>query len=259
MIPNFENRFQIESGKWIHEQADEYEVEARKTLGRLFSKWRPWPLFYHLRSGGHVAASHAHVGNSLRVRLDIDNFFGSISRNRVVRALKRVGFSYEEADDFARKSTVPFNSGFVLPFGFVQSTALATLVLQKSPLGAALKDMRDRDFTVTVYVDDIIISGDVDPSEMEKEFDKLFRQARRSRFSFSSSKIAGPEPSIRAFNLILSPDLVSVAEDRFSEFSEEVDTEGDTPKVRAILGYVKTVNQKQYDYLANLLTDAEGS
>lgn len=259
MIPNFENRFQIESGKWIHEQADEYAEEARHALRRLFSKWRPWPMFYHLRSGGHVAASHAHVGKPLRVRLDIDNFFGSISRNRIVRALKRVGFTYEEADDFARKSTVPFNSGFVLPFGFVQSTALATLVLQKSPLGATLKDMNDRGFTVTVYVDDIIVSGNVDALPLESEVNKLFQEAKKSNFSFNSRKLAGPTPAIRAFNLILSPNAVYVAEDRLLEFSEIIDKEGNSARAQAIMGYVKTVNHEQYDRLASRLTEAAGS
>lgn len=257
MIPNFENRFQIESGKWIHEQADEYEIEARKTLNKLFRRWRPWLLFYHLRTGGHVAASHEHLGKALRVRLDINDFFGSITRNRIVRALKRVGFSYEDADDFARKSTIPFNGCFVLPFGFVQSTALATLVLQQSPLGAALKNLQDRGFSVTVYVDDIIISGDVDASELEKEVQRLFKEAERSKFSFNTSKIAGPQPSIRAFNLILSEESVTVAKDRFRQFQEEIESEGDSAKTRAIVGYVKTVNTDQYEQLKKALPEAE--
>jgi hypothetical protein len=60
-------------------------------------------------------------------------------------------------------STVPFRpvgadkTSFVLPFGFVQSPLMAGLCLANSKLGATLARLAKK-FTVTVYVDDIVIS-----------------------------------------------------------------------------------------------------
>ena len=43
--------------------------------------------FYHYRKGGHVVALHGHLQNRLFFKIDIQNFFYSISRNRIAAAL----------------------------------------------------------------------------------------------------------------------------------------------------------------------------
>ena len=79
--------------------------------------------FYHYKKGGHVAALHAHIENRLFFKIDIQNFYYSIARMRVTRALRHWG--YRGAGTFSKWSCVsnPLASAsrHVLPIGFVQS------------------------------------------------------------------------------------------------------------------------------------------
>ena len=73
-------------------------------------------------------------------------------------------FGYKIAREIAEKSTVqcPHSNvkKYVLPFGFVQSPILASFCLHKSRLGVYLDKLYESgDFKVSVYMDDIIISG----------------------------------------------------------------------------------------------------
>jgi hypothetical protein len=60
--------------------------------------------FYHYRKGGHVVALHGHLQNRLFFKIDIQNFFYSISRNRIAAALHHAGFFW--ARTFAKWSSV---------------------------------------------------------------------------------------------------------------------------------------------------------
>src|SRR6056297_3097158 len=48
-------------------------------------------FYYHLRDGGHVAAIHSHRPNTHFCKIDLENFFYSVARNQVVRALRSIG------------------------------------------------------------------------------------------------------------------------------------------------------------------------
>jgi hypothetical protein len=72
-------------------------------------------------------------------------------------------FSHDEALRIATASTVRHpddNARRILPYGFIQSPLLASLVLHESTLGKYLDALhRDERFVVAVYMEDIIISG----------------------------------------------------------------------------------------------------
>jgi hypothetical protein len=130
--------------------------ELKRKVERRFS---PPSFYYHLRDGGHVAAIHAHRSKKYFARVDIENFFYSISRNRVARALRQLDLAGSER--YAKWSTVknPYsNPSYSLPYGFIQSPILASIVLAQSPLGACLTEIAER-VLVSVYMDDIAISG----------------------------------------------------------------------------------------------------
>jgi hypothetical protein len=97
--------------------------------------------FYHYNKKGrrHVAALHAHIENTLFFKIDIQNFYHSIARMRVTRALRHWG--YPGAGTFSKWSCVvnPLANRHELPIGFVQSPLLATLVLMKSPVAQAIE------------------------------------------------------------------------------------------------------------------------
>ena len=175
-------------------------------------------FYYHLRSGGHVAALHAHRNNKFFARLDIEKFFYSIARNRVARSLKHAGV--ERPIHFAKWSTVrnPYpTDGYVLPYGFVQSPILASLVLKDSAIGRALSQI-SKHLTVSVFVDDISISGGDIKSTIEG-FEYLEAAFVESGFNTNSAKTRSPAEEIDAFNCDLRHKSTTVLLSRISEFN----------------------------------------
>lgn len=139
----------------------------------------------------------------------------------------------------------------ILPYGFVQSPLLASLALHKSALGKYLDELHgDRRFVVTVYVDDIIISGS-DHAELGDALSGLKTKAERSRFAFSDEKEQGPSTSISAFNIELATGSpLSVLPPKLEEFRDAFRASTTSELQRAgIQGYVRSVNQIQADSL----------
>src|SRR3546814_2308894 len=97
-----------------------------------------------------------------RSSLDLRRFFDQIARTKVHRALKVIGLPHTDAWEMACDSTVdkrPPHRAFSLPFGFVQSPIVASVVLAQSALGGAIRRLSRDGMTITVYVDDITLSG----------------------------------------------------------------------------------------------------
>jgi hypothetical protein len=71
------------------------------------------------KKGGHVAALHEHLNNALFFRIDIQNFYYSIARMRVTRALR--DWRYPGAGTFAKWSCV-VNPGPGPKFSFLSAS-----------------------------------------------------------------------------------------------------------------------------------------
>ncbi|MEL7700049.1 reverse transcriptase domain-containing protein, partial [Citromicrobium bathyomarinum] len=167
------------------------------------------PIYYHLRKGGHVAAIHDHRKNKLFARIDIANFFYSISRRRVQSALERTGIGNERF--YAKWSTVsnPFgNPPYALPYGFPQSTILASLVVASSDVGRHLCGLPD-DVHVAAYVDDISLSSD-DGDALEAAYETTLRALAADGFAISTEKLRPPSEAIDIFNCDLSEGVTTV-------------------------------------------------
>ncbi len=178
------------------------------------------PFYYHLSKGGHVAALHEHRKHAYFCRVDIENFFYRIARNRVRRALSAIGIT--RAERFAKWSTVkdPFGEfNYVIPYGFIQSPILATLVLDLSDVGTFLRSL-PVGIGRSVYMDDIILSGD-DLSDLEKHFERLVYELGRGNFNLSERKIRTPRKAMDVFNCDLTNGASSVQQDRIDKFYSE--------------------------------------
>src|SRR6185437_6704852 len=70
-----------EFGEWLHRRI-------------LKQHWSPPGYFYHFNDGGHVAAARVHLLSRFFVRRDLAKFFDSVSRGRVHRSLRRIGFKH---------------------------------------------------------------------------------------------------------------------------------------------------------------------
>jgi hypothetical protein len=246
------HRFERKPGRWVFEPSPEARAEGAEVKKLVESRWKAPSYYFHLRPGGHVAALQRHRRSASFVKVDIADFFGSVSRSRVARVLKQF-FSHAEARGMATASTVQHPSDAtrqILPYGFIQSPLLASLALHKSGLGKHLEELhRDRRFVVTVYVDDIIVSG-ADDGELHVVLAELKRKAERSRLAFSDEKEQGPAASISAFNIALANGVpLSILPPKLAEFRDAFRTSTSELQRAGIQGYVRGVNQAQADSL----------
>lgn len=175
------------------------------------------PFYYHLAAGGHVAALHAHREMEFFCKADIENFFYTISRNRVVRALKEIGIA--RAKHYGKWSCVrsPFeNPRYAIPYGFVQSPILASLTLATSTVGHFLRQVSDR-ITVAVYVDDITMSSN-DPNELRECYSKLLKLMVEANLPPKLAKCLAPDSQIDVFKCHLENKKTEVLADRKADF-----------------------------------------
>lgn len=174
-------------------------------------------IYFHLQRGGHVAAMHHHRDNRFFARIDISNFFYSISRRRVQSALDRAGVGNPRF--YAQWSTIinPFAAPrYALPYGFVQSPILASLVVATSGLGQHLLAL-PANIRVGVYVDDISLSSD-DDAALLQAYSATLDAIAADGFEVSSGKLRPPAGSIDIFNCNLEHGISSVLDGRIQEF-----------------------------------------
>lgn len=245
------HKFELSPEKWVFVPSDYGRESGAEIIEALQKRWKVPHHFAHLQEGGHVAALRQHVYSTWFIRADISNFFGTINRSRVTRILRRYAKRYSDARDMANLSVVksPVNGDFILPYGFVQSPLIASICLDKSALGVYLRSLLGTTLVkITVYMDDIVISGraDVDGTAIMQ---KLRERAARSGFKLSPTKTIGPLPEIQVFNLILGYQKLEVANDRLDEFKAHLEQSDSEHVWKGVLGYVGSVNTEQANNL----------
>lgn len=188
------------------------DIKDRVERGYAFKDF-----YYHLRKGGHVAGLHSHRPNRFFCKLDVENFFYSIGRNRVVRSLRSIDIP--RSSHYGKWSCVknPFEEpSYSLPYGFVQSPILASLVLSQSELGVAL-DRISNQVNVAVYVDDITVSSN-SLETLKGCFDELLEAFHASNLSLNLAKSIAPCEQISVFNCSLSHNNSFVEAARIAQF-----------------------------------------
>jgi hypothetical protein len=240
------HRYEIKPNRWVFVPTDEAKKTGRRVKKAVEAHWAPPTFYFHLRSGGHVAALRSHDRHNFFFRVDLENFFGQVSRSRVTRCLK-YWFSYKDAREMASESVVrvPVGGGFCLPYGFVQSSILAALAMDRSKLGSYLRSIeRNAIFKVSVYVDDIIISSD-DLAALRQAALDLRVAADKSLFPISVGKTEGPANQITAFNIELAHKRQGVTPARLAEFIAAYRTTSNGNVQDGIRGYVASIDAAQ--------------
>lgn len=250
------SRFKLKNDVWVYVPTKEALVYGRGISKILQSKWVVPDYYYHLLAGGHIEALKVHLASKFFIRADIHRFFNSVNRSRVTRSLKRF-YGYEEAREIACLSTVPFftdgKKEYVLPFGFPQSQILASICFSDSKLGRYLDSLvRDSKLVVSIYVDDIIVSGN-DEQLLKEVMGVLKQYAESSGFCFSKGKTSGPAEDFNAFNISLVDGALEITDTRMEIFrlallAAEIDAQ-----VLGILSYVNSVNKDQHADLLEAL------
>lgn len=247
MPAKWSSRFEIKPGRWVFVPTDEVVKEGRDLKAVIEQIWTAPDYYYHLRPGGHVAALREHTANQVFLHLDIEDFFGSISANRITRALKGK-VSYATAREWATKSVVRHPSDpkkTILPFGFVQSQILASLVLRGTALGRTIHDLsKQAGFVVTVYVDDVLVSCP-DMAAANAVAEELKAAAERSNFVLSDKKTEGPAHTVTAFNVVLANQSLAISDARMVEFKAVLENATSERQREGILRYIGQVNSEQ--------------
>lgn len=225
----------------------------------IAAEWKAPDYFYHLRSGGHVSAAKAHLGHAYFLNIDVVDFFGSINKSRVTRCLKPL-LGYETARDIAQQSTVrhPGDARWMLPYGFGQSPILASICLERSALGRCISRINDEpDVAVSVYVDDILISGDSEKRlvSIAKEIEVA---AARAKFSVTLENEGLPDGRIVAFNIAVTKGALHVVEERMLRFGEAYVLATSDAERAGILGYVTSINRNQAKELVGSSEEGDG-
>jgi hypothetical protein len=220
MLENYIHKYQAR-GKYIFTPNEACKAKGDRLL-RFFKNHEFPDYFFHYKTGGHVAALHSHLQNNFFFKIDLQNFFYSVSRNRVAEALRAFGF--HPARTFAKWSSVrnPYSDGpaYVLPIGFVQSPLLASLVLLRSPVAAAIERARDKAVNITVYFDDFIGSG-LSVDAVTPAYEEMLSSFKEANLKPSPYKLAPPAAAVKAFNCDLSRGRVEVTPERIDRFFSE--------------------------------------
>lgn len=213
---NYDHSFKIK-GKPVFAPSDLGRRIGEDVKDRVERAFHFEDHFYNLRKGGHVAALHAHRSQKYFAKFDIENFFYSIARNRVARSLRSISVS--RARHYSKWSCVknPYTTpSYALPYGFVQSSILAALVLAQSPLGDTLRQLAGT-VTVAVYVDDISLSSNDLPA-LRDAFEEISMAFAPSSFNANDAKTVEPCEALSVFNCDLSIDSATVLPERIAEF-----------------------------------------
>lgn len=221
---NCKYRFNRPNGKPVYVPTEEGRRIGKQLVAAVRRRYEPESYFYHLQKGGPVAAIHVHRKNKYFARVDLENFFYSIARNRVSRALQALGVARGEY--YGKWSTVKSQfapPSYALPYGFVQSPLLASLILSQSALGQLLRELNGK-VVVSVYVDDIALSGN-NKRVLQRAYQKIKRVCVASNFVINQAKCAPPGLAIELFNCHLEHMQTVVTEERRAEFNSKPRTD----------------------------------
>lgn len=248
----WEERFELAPGKWVFVPSAESRARGEYITSKIKEKWQAPAYFYHCHQGGHVRAIKQHLANTHFSCLDIEGFFTSINLSRVTRVLKKY-FGYEVAREFARDSVIRLvsdvDSQYILPFGFVQSPIIASVCLDQSALGRVLHELASKpDITISVYVDDIILSGN-EEYRLQQKFESIKAAADRSGWKVSASKTQPPSEQILLFNIHLSRRNLIISPKRMGLFVDAYHQATSTHQKEGILRYIRSINPAQATFL----------
>ncbi|RWL92652.1 MAG: hypothetical protein EOR68_25700 [Mesorhizobium sp.] len=241
---NYEYRYELKPGRFVYIQSSKSAIAGRAIVKQVLKKYRPNRIFYHLeRRGGHVAALRLHQNSAFFSRFDIMNFFGQVTRTRVARSLREVGFKPKRAFNIAHDSVVPEDGRKILPYGFRQSPVLATLALERSHLGSELKKLSDAGFLVSVYMDDILISGEF-KDVLEEASEAIATAAAFAGFPLSSEKRSIAMAGVDSFNCHIEAADITVLDERMDKFVVDHRSKNDAGQ-QAIEKYIGAVSKSE--------------
>ena len=128
----------------------------QKSINRLLLRRYEWPHYLHGAIRGRSALTNAgvHAGNACLAKLDIRDYFPSITHHQVYEAWRSIGFSPSLSHHLTKLTTYAGH----LPQGAPTSSAIANLILLPHEV-PFVEHVEATGHVYTRYIDDIAISG----------------------------------------------------------------------------------------------------
>ena len=249
MANNYRFKFEIKPNRYCYIQNEVQQSVGRTIKSRLETRWTPPDWCCHLHQGGHIAALDRHTGNRVFAAVDLAYFFGTVGRSKIIRALKRIGFSFAAAKEIAIDSTVRDEGRSFIPYGFVQSPLLATIALVESHLGRILTTLDQSEVVKSLYVDDIILSHPTYYAAVHNAYRMLMEAADKAGFAVNFDKCQSPSARIEAFNIVLQREGLALTDDKLLEFRSRIAGAPVGPSTMATIRYAELVNADQGNLL----------
>jgi hypothetical protein len=179
-------------------------------------------------------ALEPHQSQPIVICCDISNFFPSIKTVRVREMLQDIGFTSEMANLIIRLTT---HNGHV-PQGAPTSSSLARLYISEFACNAENYISNVPYSEITIYADDIIISG---PVGLKRCLSGIHKIAKRYGLKFNSekNKIMRDPAAQEALGVSLSPKLH--LNNEFVKKANELRIAGETLKYKGMLSYKRHI------------------
>jgi RNA-directed DNA polymerase len=164
------------------------------------------PLLYHRPGSSYIEMIRQHRRSRCLITADIDDFYPSVTRSKVFRALLSQGFEQSVAKIITRLTTV-FHS---LPQGFPTSPTIAGIVLR--PVAIRLEGLVGAcRLRIGIYADNLAISANYDATKFETLIKRIFLQ---SGYKLDKWRVMMPSQRQEIMNIVVSNGMSVKAEYR---------------------------------------------
>jgi hypothetical protein len=182
----------------------------------ILKRWKPHPAFATFSERAHIAALRPHLNCANFALLDLQDFYGNVTRTKISRALESIGLPRPICFHIAGQSTVRQNNKYVLPISFRQSSLLATLVLDQSLFGSFMR-RRQYGAIITIFDDDILLSSDRF-DELERDYRAVSSLLEQAHFPINTGKSQSPGREITVFNIRMAQRHLRFTDERMWRF-----------------------------------------
>jgi hypothetical protein len=260
----------VPRGVSLIREGNSYRVDDEKAERRtdaliqsIWNKWSPPLYMYHFRPRGMSRPLRFTWRRKFFAKIDLTDFYGSVTRTKVHRPLKTIGFSNSAAFKIAGESTVKHGSRVCLPMGFRQSPVLASVTLDTSLCGSILR-RNELHSNISIFMDDILLSDD-DEDALAESYIQARSALAMSGFEVNLQKSSGPSKHVECFNILMSRNGLRFTDERRARFAREgiafINTlrkDNKEALYRKCYGnYIESINKMQGQFIEMIVLGAD--
>jgi RNA-directed DNA polymerase len=167
----------------IHIPQGDY-IQALRRIDRQLKQYKLPFYIYGTRKGvSAIDSAKVHIKSDFIFKLDLKSYYDNTNYHRIRNTISRLTPDKNIIDLLTPLCTY----NYTLPLGFPTSPSLSELTVL--PLANELRELCDKhSFLLSIYIDDICISGSAALSEMRAKIISIFKK-RRFKLNYGSEKM----------------------------------------------------------------------